>query len=168
MKIKERTSDFLVFLIPVMFIVAITLALSGRGLWGIYPAIAVTGIQLFMGLIEGDKIPKKSFWILVIGFLIIHGGGMTGMIYYYYQFGNTAPDFLIMGMHPSWFYFVVVYWLGSLLYQAGFLILMKDQWLSQEKWDNFLEEIKAEDNNPPLLPDTLDVDGNKVEARGEV
>ena len=150
MKVRQRTLDFLVFLIPVLFIVAIVFALSGKGLWGIYPAIAITGIQVFLGLVEKDKISTKSFWILVIGFLLIHGAGMTGMIYYYYQFGNNIPDFLIWGMHPSWFYFVIVYWLGSLIYEAGFLVIMKDSWLSQEKWDNFISEIQSPDSDPSI------------------
>lgn len=141
MKVRERTIDLLVFSIPVLFVLAIFFALQGRGLVGIYPAMLITGVQAFLGLVEGDKIPKKSFWILVVGFLIIHAAGMTGMIYYYVEFGNSAPDFLIWGMHPSWFYFVIVYWLGSTIWEAGFLYAMKDTWLPQERWDNFVREV---------------------------
>lgn len=144
MKIKDSVIDILVFLIPALFIASIYFALNGSGLLGIYPAMLITSIQAFLGLVEGDEIPKKSFWILVIGFSIIHIAGMTGMIYYYFEFANTAPDFLIMGMHPSWFYFVVVYWIGSFAWQAGFLYVMKDTWLPQEKWDNFVKEVNED------------------------
>lgn len=150
MKVQEKTSDVLIFLIPILYVVAIIFGLLGSGFTGIFVAMAITGIQLFLGLIQGDEIPKKSFWILVVGFLIIHAGGMIGMIYYHNIYGNTAPDFLLLGMHPSWFYYIVVYWMGSALYQAIAFILLKDVWLSQARWDDFVDKAnkyKIENNN---------------------
>lgn len=142
MTVNQKTKDFLIMMIPILYIVAIVVAVLGKGFIGIFAPILITGIQLFLGLISGNKVDKKMVWILVIGFLLVHGGGMFGSVFYYLKYMNDVPDILIMGMHPSWFYFMMVYWLGSFLYLSISLVLLKDSWLSQEKWDNFTNKIK--------------------------
>lgn len=142
MFVSQKTKDTLIFMIPIMYVVSIILAIMGHGFIGIFSSVIITAIQLFLGLVSGDKVDRKLVWVLVIGFIIVHGGGLVGAVYYHHQFQNNPPSFLIMGMHPSWFYFMVVYWLGSFIYQSFALVALQDLWLPQEKWDQFLADIK--------------------------
>lgn len=143
MKISQKMKDLLIILIPILFIVSIVMAINGNGFWGILAPVLITGILTFLGLITGDTINIKMVLILVIGFLIVHGGGIVGSVYYHTKHLTEAPSQLIMGLHPSWFHFMIVYWLGSFIYQAVAFVLLKDTWLPDEKWDNFVKKIDS-------------------------
>ena len=61
MKISQKTKDFLIFMIPVLYVISILAALAGHGFIGIFAPILITGIQLFLGLLSGDTVDKKLF-----------------------------------------------------------------------------------------------------------
>ena len=61
--------------------------------------------------------------------------------YYAELFSGRHPDFTILGFHPSFAAIIVLFWiLPTLLMGFGFE-LVKDRWLSREKWDHFVHSI---------------------------
>ncbi len=56
-------------------------------------------------------------------------------------FAGQHPDFTILGFHPSFAAIVVLFWvIPTLLMGFGFE-MVKDRWLSQERWDDFVRQV---------------------------
>ncbi|SHJ89262.1 hypothetical protein SAMN02745751_03652 [Dethiosulfatibacter aminovorans DSM 17477] len=141
--IKEKTKDIMVLMLPVFWVLIIIFVYNGIALYGMYLAIAIATVSIILGLSEGEKINNKLFITLCVGWVILMTVSVTGMIYYYNLFGNDAPSFTILGMHPSGFFLYIVYWLGNLLFLSLNLYRLKDIWLPEKKWDNFVEYAKT-------------------------
>jgi hypothetical protein len=60
------------------------------------------------------------------------------------MFAGAAPGFTILGFHPSFAAIIAFFWvLPTLLMGFGFEAV-KDRWLSQERWDDFVRKIHEE------------------------
>lgn len=57
------------------------------------------------------------------------------------RYAGVAPDFTILGFHPSFAWIVLGYWLGGVLVLTGGFYLRRDRWLSAERWEQFTERI---------------------------
>jgi FtsH-binding integral membrane protein len=136
-KIKDSFKDKLVLLLPVFWVLIIVMVYMEQGLYAMYVSIAIGAVSVILGLSEGEEMNKKLFVNLFIGWIVVMGVSVTGMIYYYLKFGNEAPTFTLLGMHPSGFFLIVGYWLANFLYLSLTLYRLKDIWLPQERWEAF-------------------------------
>ena len=58
----------------------------------------------------------------------------------------------LLGLHPSFAWIVLLYWLApSLLMSLGFLAV-KDRWLPQQRWDDFVRQVAARDERDERAP----------------
>lgn len=139
LRISNSLQDKLILFLPILWIGMILFVYLDLGFIGMYLSIIHGMINALLGLVEGEKVNKKLFFVFVIGWGILMFAAITGMTYYYNFFGNEVPTFTILGMHPSSFYFYIVCWMGNLAYLSGFLYFFRDTWLSEEKWNTFVE-----------------------------
>lgn len=160
--LSNATKDRITLILPLLWIGMIMFVFLDLGYMGMFLAIIHGMISATLGLSEGEYINKKLFLVFVIGWGILMFVALTGMIYYAVKFGNEVPDFSILGMHPSAFYFYIICWLGNLIYLGGFLVIFKDIWLPEEKWNSFVE-YAASVNNPIISTETNDSPNNDQE-----
>ncbi len=134
----EKSKDKVALFIPLLWLAFFALIFTGNGLYSMYPVLLVASINMILGISEGEKINRSLFWVWFVGWTALMCVAITGMNYYYFKFGNNAPDFLMFGMHPSFFFLIGVLWLGGFVYLGFSFCALKDIWLPRKKWDDFL------------------------------
>jgi len=63
-------------------------------------------------------------------------------------FAGRPPDFTILGFHPSFAAIIVFFWVVPTLLMGFGFEAVKDRWLSQQRWDDFvrrIHEVSSED-----------------------
>ncbi len=61
--------------------------------------------------------------------------------HYAVAFAGQHPDFTILGFHPSFAAIVVLFWVVPTLLMGFGFVAVKDRWLSQERWDEFVRHV---------------------------
>jgi hypothetical protein len=73
---------------------------------------------------------------------IIMWAAAFGLAQHYAEaFSGRPPDFTILGFHPSFAAIIILFWLVPTLLMGFGFEAMKDRWLSQERWDDFVRRI---------------------------
>lgn len=124
--------------------VVITL-LGIKGSW--YPAIVINillmALYIALGCTKNGVLDKKLFLYPIAAFAVLWEIGFFLTKYYGDMFLDKAPDFTIMGYHPSFFYVVVFYWIGGVLTLSVGHVLLKDRWLSEKDWSDFQNKLET-------------------------
>lgn len=94
------------------------------------------------GAAQNGKISMKLLMYPLGSWFVLWAGGFFIAKYYSDLFLNKAPDFTILGFHPSFAMIILAYWIGGVLTLTLGLIKHSDQWLSDESWDVFLAKMK--------------------------
>ena len=56
-------------------------------------------------------------------------------------FAGRYPDFTILGFHPSFAAIIVLFWVVPTLLMGFGFVVVKDRWLSQQRWDDFVRDV---------------------------
>ena len=134
-------------------------ALAGAGHW--FAALFVLlGLLVIYGVLGSSH--KGRFDLRLVAFPTVVWLAMWGLAFWLGQhyaqaFAGRAPDFTILGFHPSFAAIIALFWiLPTLLMGFGFEAV-KDRWLSEERWDEFIRAIHEDDetqvDDKPVLED---------------
>lgn len=161
LRFSDERKDVYVILISIIWMLYIVFALADFGFYALFLVVVQVYLHIMLGLAENETVNKQMIYKLVIPFTLNFVIGIGGMIYYNQKFGSAQPDFLILGMHPSFFFCVVFYWLGSLATMGVGLYLLRNTWFPKKRWEDFVEMIdKAKEDESYFAYDEL----NKKEA----
>ena len=141
MKFTDKSKDIAVLSIAILWAVIIIVAVMGYGFEAMFIGVIIVSLHFVLGLSEDEIINKKLFYGIYLFWAIQFGIGLSGMIYFSKLYGDNIPETLIFTMHPSYFFDVAFYWLGTLFTIGVGLYRLKDVWLPQERWDSFVEMI---------------------------
>ena len=61
--------------------------------------------------------------------------------YFAEAFSGHYPDFTVLGFHPSFAAIIVLFWIVPTLLMGFGFELVKDRWLSRERWEHFVQSI---------------------------
>ena len=59
--------------------------------------------------------------------------------------GAEPPAFTVLGFHPSFAAIIALFWVFPTLLMGFGFEAVRDRWLSQERWDDFLEQVHGKD-----------------------
>ena len=62
--------------------------------------------------------------------------------HYAEAFAGRRPDFTILGFHPSFAAIIAFYWIIPTLLMGFGFEAVKDRWLSEERWEEFLHKMR--------------------------
>jgi hypothetical protein len=112
---------------------------------GFFLTVALTVCYGILGAIHGGSINKKILLYPILLWVVLMVISIVGMNYYQDRFSGIRPAFTILGLHPSFAFVVFFNWIGGILtWTAGFYIF-RNEWLSENAWNNFMKEIKRID-----------------------
>lgn len=142
---KRNDNGFLVITSVILWVISTVLAWGGY--W--YPGMFLTIILITFLMIAGSKVNgvvDRSFMFFPIGTWCISGLVCLALCEYYARmFAGIPPTFLILGMHPS-FAFLVIMWFIQALSTSFGIYLYKDKWLSEERWNDYIVKIQQMNN----------------------
>ena len=146
----ERTESLLVIASAVLWLVMVGLAATGHWLAALY---ALLPLLLIYGVLGSSH--KGRFDLRLVAFptlvWIVMWAAAFGFGHYYAEvFAGKAPDFTVLGFHPSFAAIVTLFWIVPTLLMGFGFEAVKDRWLSRERWEHFVQriaELSEEDGN---------------------
>jgi hypothetical protein len=118
--------------------------MGSTGLW--FPAlllsIVLMALLMMLGCARSGKLSPRIVLYPLLPWAIIWAVSF-GLAYYHGSlFAGRAPDFTILGMHPSFAWIFIGYWLGGVATLTLGFVLRQDEWLSEARWQEFVEKVK--------------------------
>jgi len=137
----SRIEALLMIASAVLWLVMIGLAGAGHWLAALY---VLLGLLLIYGVLGSSH--KGRFDLQLVAFptlvWIMMWAVAFGLGTHYAEvFAGEPPDFTILGFHPSFAAIVVLFWVVPTLLMGFGFEAVKDRWLSQERWDDFVRRI---------------------------
>jgi len=143
-----RIETFLMIASAVLWLVMVGLAGAGHWLAALY---VLLGLLLIYGVLGSSH--KGQFDLRLVAFptlvWIVMWAAAFGLGTHYAEiFAGRPPDFTILGFHPSFAAIIVLFWVVPTLLMGFGFAAVKDRWLSQQRWDDFvrrIHEVSSED-----------------------
>lgn len=142
----SRIETLLMIASAVLWLVMIGLAGAGHWLAALY---VLLGLLLIYGVLGSSH--KGRFDLRLVAFptlvWIVMWAAAFGLGTYYAEaFAGQHPDFTILGFHPSFAAIIILFWIAPTLLMGFGFEAVKDRWLSQERWDNFVRRVHEPGN----------------------
>lgn len=141
MEIKNTTPFHII--IALCFAAVTVLCMTGHWFPCFYLATLIITLYMALGSIKQGKIDLVFLCLPLGGFFVLWIVGFTLAQKYAVLFDNRAPDFTILGLHPSFFWVALLCWVGAAAVLVLGFIKFRDRWMSQEEWDSFKAEMAA-------------------------
>ena len=144
----NRIETLLMTASAVLWLVMIGLAGVGHWLAALY---VLLGLLLIYGVLGSSHKGRFDLRLVVFPTLvwIMMWAVAFGLGTHYAEiFAGRPPDFTILGFHPSFAAIIVFFWVVPTLLMGFGFEAVKDRWLSQERWDDFvrrIHEVSSED-----------------------
>ena len=139
-----KLKDGLMLLMALLWLTTMFLGWHNHYLPAMVLGVVLMLVHMVLGTSHKDEL-SNSF--LRYPLLLWAGLWITSFILSWHfsnTFADQTPTFTILGFHPSFAPTVFFYWIGGMLTLSLGLYLKRDQWLSQDQWDEFVASIREE------------------------
>ncbi len=143
MKLDAEKIDCCMLLIALGWLSVIGLTLAEKGFIAMYVSTGIVSLHFLIGLAHNGNINKKLFVYPFLSWLTTFLIGIAGMQHFAFLYGDSVPSFLILGIHPSYFFELAFYWIGGILTISLGIYKRRDLWLSEEDWKCFLDTVDS-------------------------
>lgn len=142
---RRKTESLLMTISGLLWLAMVGLAAAGHWFAGLY---ALLGLLLVYGVLGTSH--KERFDLRLVAFpslvwLLMWAAAFWLGNYYAELYGGREPDFTVFGFHPSFAAIVVLFWVVPTLLMGFGFEMVKNRWLSQERWDEFLRRVHDTD-----------------------
>lgn len=144
---KRSTETILISISGLLWLAMVGLAGAGHWFAGLY---ALLGLLLVYGVLGTSH--KGRFDLKLVAFpslvwLVMWAAAFWLGNHYAELYAGREPDFTVFGFHPSFAAIVVLFWVVPTLLMGFGFEAVKDRWLSQERWDEFLDRVHDTDED---------------------
>lgn len=129
-------------LIAVLWLVCIVLGTTGHFVLGMVFGVVLMFLYMLLGSTQKGVISKKFLIYPLLSWAVLWIASFLLSGYFGSMFAGKTPDWSFLGLHPAFAPTVFLYWIGGQLTLNYGLWKMKDEWLSEEDWEEFKAEMK--------------------------
>ncbi len=147
----DRKETLLVIASAVLWLVMVGLAAMGHWLAALYALLPLLLIYGVLGSSHKGKFDLRLVAFPTLIWIVLWAAAFWLGNHYAEIFSGQAPDFTVLGFHPSFAAIVVLFWIVPTLLMGFGFEAVKDRWLSRERWDHFvqrIDELSKEDSDP--------------------
>jgi hypothetical protein len=135
---------FLIIASGLLWLLMVALAGAGHWLAGLYALLALLLVYSILGTSHKGRFDLRLV-LFPTGVWLLSWAAAFGLGEYFARaFGSGIPEFTIFGFHPSFAAIIVLFWVFPTLLMGFGFEAVKDRWLSQKRWDDFLARIHDE------------------------
>ena len=125
----------------ILWLVMVGLAASSHWLAALYTLLPMLLIYGVLGSSHKGRFDLRLVAFPALVWILLWAVAFWLGDHYAVAFAGRSPDFTVLGFHPSFAAIVALFWvLPTLLMGFGF-VMVKDRWLSQERWDEFVRRV---------------------------
>lgn len=135
----------IILITTALWLIITFLGWNNAYLVSMYLGVVLMLLYMMLGTARQGKISKKLFFYCLFPWAILWIVSFSLADDYANLFAGVVPTFTVLGFHPSFAATVFVYWIGGMLTLTLMYMTFKDEWMSQEYWDDFTKKIKEID-----------------------
>jgi hypothetical protein len=141
-----RIETLLVVASAMVWLLMVGLAATGHWLAALFALLPLLLIYGVLGSSHKGRFDLRLVAFPSLVWLLMWAAAFWLGNHYAEAFAGRRPDFTVFGFHPSFAAIIVLFWLlPTLLMGFGFRAV-KDRWLSQERWDDFVRRVHQPEN----------------------
>lgn len=141
MDITKITTPLIV-LQTILWVIVCPLAWNNYYLEALYLGVIIIGIYFILGTAKKGVVSKKLLFYPFGCWAVIWLVSFYYADYYKVMFQGVVPSFNILGFHPSMAFVVLGFWFGGFLTLTVGYHLLKDEWLTEQDWEDFKTKLK--------------------------
>ena len=143
-----RTQTILIIVSGLLWLLMVALAGAGHWLAGLYVLLPLLLVYGILGTSHNGRFDLRLV-LFPTGVWLLCWAAAFGLGEYFARaFDSGVPGFTIFGFHPSFAAIIALFWvIPTLLMGFGFEAV-KDRWLSQKRWDDFLTRLREASTDP--------------------
>lgn len=143
MKLSEKNVTTIIIITTALWAVINVLGWFDYAMAGMYLGVVLMLLYMILGIAKNGVVSKKFLFYPLMIWAITWITSFYLADYYALKFAGTMPSFTVLGFHPSFAATIIPYWIGGMLTLTLGFIVYRDEWLSKEDWDKFLDRIQA-------------------------
>ena len=148
MTIAKRTETLLVIASAMLWLAIVGQASAEHWLAALYVLLPLLLIYGVLGTSHRGRFDLRLVAFPTLVWLVMWAAAFWLGNHYAEAFAGQHPDFTILGFHPSFAAIIILFWIVPTLLMGFGFEAIKDRWLSQERWDDFVRRIhEAADEN---------------------
>jgi hypothetical protein len=125
----------------ILWLLMVGLAGAGHWLAALYVLLVLLLSYSVLGALHDGVVDLRLVAFPTGVWLMMWAAAFALGDYFAEAFAGRAPDFTILGFHPSFAAIIVLFWIVPTLLMGFGFEAMKDRWLSQERWDDFVRRV---------------------------
>ncbi len=141
----SKHKDGMMILMALLWITTMFLGWYNYYLPAMILGVLLMLIHIVLGAAHKEQLSKSFFRYPILLWAILWITSFILSWYFSDKFAGQTPSFTILGFHPSFAPTVFLYWLGGMFTLSLGLYLKRDQWLSEEDWEEFRASVREED-----------------------
>ena len=137
----DMIETLLVVASGLLWLLMVALAAAGHWLAGLYVLLVLLLVYGILGTSHKGRFDLRLVLFPTGVWLLSWVAAFSLAEYFARAYDSGVPEFTIFGFHPSFAAIVVLFWIFPTLLMGFGFEAVKDRWLSQERWDDFLAGI---------------------------
>lgn len=136
-----KIESLLVLASAALWLLMVGLAASGHWLAALYALLPMLLIYGVLGSSHKGRFDLRLVAFPALVWILMWAAAFWLGNHYAVAFAGRLPDFTILGFHPSFAAIIVLFWVVPTLLMGFGFVAVKDRWLSQQRWDDFVREL---------------------------
>ena len=137
----NRKESLLVIASAILWLLMVGLAAMGHWLAALFTLLPLLLIYGVLGSSHKGRFDLRLVAFPTLVWILLWAGAFAIGDHYAETFAGRAPDFTILGFHPSFAAIIVCFWLVPTLLMGFGFEAVKDRWLSRQRWEHFVQRI---------------------------
>lgn len=143
----SKHKNAIMITIAILWIAIMFLGWANNFVLGMVLGVVLMFLHMVLGASHNDKLSVKFLIYPLLAWAILWIASFVLSEHFAVKFAGQIPTFNVAGLHPSFAPTFYMYWLGGMLTLSLGYYLLQNEWLSEEVWNNFLDEVKQLEDN---------------------
>ncbi|MDJ0749126.1 MAG: hypothetical protein QNJ11_06560 [Woeseiaceae bacterium] len=141
-----KTDTLLIIVSGLLWLAMVGLAAAGHWFAGLFALLALLLVYGVLGSSHKGQFDLKLVAFPSLVWIVMWAAAFWIGNHYAKAYAGREPEFTVLGFHPSFAAIVVLFWIVPTLLMGFGFEAVKDRWLSQERWDEFLRGAHDSDD----------------------
>jgi hypothetical protein len=138
---SESKETLLIVASAVLWLVMVGLAAMGHWLAAMFTLLPLLLIYGVLGSSHKGQFDLRLVAFPALVWILLWAVAFGLGDHYARAFSGQYPDFTVLGFHPSFAAIIVLFWIVPTLLMGFGFELVKDRWLSRERWEHFVKSV---------------------------